>query len=258
MFYSLFSDNIMKGFATSLAIVLSFVAGIILFDFQVTTSFLVGTVIVVGATYLYNAPDAKTSRPNTYQLNSVNSTSPTSSGRHFIPAVSSSPPNRLYSHHVQAPSLSQGGSQSGQTALRSGPFQASPPTYRRTANVGSISGSHTPDHVVGFSQGLGILENSSSSSAVPDAFVNHSGPGINGSPHPTPPLSRNESGSYLDHNDVEGTAGLQLDTKNLGLAGWVPYSLSSASSSASDKMPQSLAQRKGLNDGEPWESPMTP
>lgn len=53
-----YSDNIMKGFATSLAIVLSFCAGIILFDFQVTLSFLVGTAMVVTSTYLYNQPDA--------------------------------------------------------------------------------------------------------------------------------------------------------------------------------------------------------
>ncbi|GAA6048898.1 hypothetical protein JCM3770_007110 [Rhodotorula araucariae] len=53
-----YSDNIMKGFATSLAIVLSFCAGIILFDFQVTASFIVGTCIVVASTYLYNLPDA--------------------------------------------------------------------------------------------------------------------------------------------------------------------------------------------------------
>ncbi|KWU46543.1 nucleotide-sugar transporter [Rhodotorula sp. JG-1b] len=54
-----YSDNIMKGFATSLAIVLSFCAGIILFDFQVTLSFLVGTAMVVTSTYLYNQPDGK-------------------------------------------------------------------------------------------------------------------------------------------------------------------------------------------------------
>ncbi|GJN88433.1 hypothetical protein Rhopal_001399-T1 [Rhodotorula paludigena] len=53
-----YSDNIMKGFATSLAIVLSFCAGIILFDFNVTLSFLVGSAMVVASTYLYNLPDA--------------------------------------------------------------------------------------------------------------------------------------------------------------------------------------------------------
>lgn len=47
-----YSDNIMKGFATSLAIVLSFLAGVVLFQFRVTASFLVGSSVVVGATYL--------------------------------------------------------------------------------------------------------------------------------------------------------------------------------------------------------------
>lgn len=58
------SDNIMKGFATSLAIVLSFCAGVVLFDFQVTTSFIIGTTLVMAATYLYNQPDGiRTSVP---------------------------------------------------------------------------------------------------------------------------------------------------------------------------------------------------
>lgn len=47
-----YADNIMKGFATSLAIVISFMAGVAIFHFQVTTSFVVGSSVVVGATYL--------------------------------------------------------------------------------------------------------------------------------------------------------------------------------------------------------------
>lgn len=47
-----YSDNIMKGFATSLAIVISFMAGVLLFDFDVTGSFLIGSAVVVSATYL--------------------------------------------------------------------------------------------------------------------------------------------------------------------------------------------------------------
>ncbi|KAM0753678.1 nucleotide-sugar transporter [Meredithblackwellia eburnea MCA 4105] len=52
-----YADNLLKGFATALSIVLSFAAGVLLFDFQVTTSFLIGTAVVVGATMLYNQPD---------------------------------------------------------------------------------------------------------------------------------------------------------------------------------------------------------
>jgi len=57
-----FSDNIMKGFATSLAIVLSFVAGVVLFEFRVTPAFILGTALVVGSTYLYNQPDTPNSK----------------------------------------------------------------------------------------------------------------------------------------------------------------------------------------------------
>lgn len=49
-----YSDNILKGFATSLSIILSFLAGVVLFRFQITTSFVFGTVVVLGATLGYN------------------------------------------------------------------------------------------------------------------------------------------------------------------------------------------------------------
>lgn len=52
-----FADNILKGFATSLSIVISFAAGIILFDFQLSLGFAVGCLTVLGATYMYNRPE---------------------------------------------------------------------------------------------------------------------------------------------------------------------------------------------------------
>ncbi|KAH8925734.1 nucleotide-sugar transporter [Atractiella rhizophila] len=59
-----YADNILKGFATSLSIVLSFIAGAILFDAEITFGFLLGTAIVLSATYAYNLPDAqKIGRP---------------------------------------------------------------------------------------------------------------------------------------------------------------------------------------------------
>lgn len=48
------SDNIVKGFATSLAIVLSFLASVLLFGFEMSTGFSVGAAIVLWATALYN------------------------------------------------------------------------------------------------------------------------------------------------------------------------------------------------------------
>jgi drug/metabolite transporter (DMT)-like permease len=56
-----YSDNILKGFATSLSIVLSFLAGVCLFDFRITISFVLGCSTVLGATYLYNKPSPRNS-----------------------------------------------------------------------------------------------------------------------------------------------------------------------------------------------------
>lgn len=53
-----YSDNIMKGFATSLAIVISFLASVVLFEFAVTVGFVGGAGIVLGATWMYNQPEA--------------------------------------------------------------------------------------------------------------------------------------------------------------------------------------------------------
>jgi UDP-sugar transporter A1/2/3 len=49
-----YSDNILKGFATSLSIVISFLASVALFDFKMTITFVLGSVIVLIATWLYS------------------------------------------------------------------------------------------------------------------------------------------------------------------------------------------------------------
>ena len=59
-----YSDNILKGFATSLSIVISFLASVALFNFQITFTFILGSVIVLIATWLYNQP----SRPSSSRL----------------------------------------------------------------------------------------------------------------------------------------------------------------------------------------------
>lgn len=51
-----YSDNILKGFATSLSIILSFLASVALFDFRLTSSFLIGSSVVLAATWMYNQP----------------------------------------------------------------------------------------------------------------------------------------------------------------------------------------------------------
>jgi hypothetical protein len=47
----------MKGFATSLSIIISFLASVALFHFSITPSFVVGATTVLGATWMYNQPD---------------------------------------------------------------------------------------------------------------------------------------------------------------------------------------------------------
>ncbi|KAI0707725.1 nucleotide-sugar transporter-domain-containing protein [Earliella scabrosa] len=54
-----YSDNILKGFATSLSIVLSFLASVVLFGFQITPTFLIGATVVLVATWMYNQPPGK-------------------------------------------------------------------------------------------------------------------------------------------------------------------------------------------------------
>ncbi|ORY32920.1 nucleotide-sugar transporter-domain-containing protein [Naematelia encephala] len=58
-----YSDNIMKGFATSLSIIISFLASVALFSYPITFAFLLGSSIVLAATYLYNAPSSPSTPP---------------------------------------------------------------------------------------------------------------------------------------------------------------------------------------------------
>lgn len=51
-----YSDNILKGFATSLSIVISFLASVALFHFSFSFTFVLGSLVVLIATWLYNHP----------------------------------------------------------------------------------------------------------------------------------------------------------------------------------------------------------
>ncbi|KAF7311223.1 UDP-galactose transporter [Mycena kentingensis (nom. inval.)] len=53
------SSNIIKGFATSLSIILSFLASVALFHFRITPSFIIGSTAVLVATWMYNQPPGK-------------------------------------------------------------------------------------------------------------------------------------------------------------------------------------------------------
>ncbi|KAF2400704.1 nucleotide-sugar transporter [Trichodelitschia bisporula] len=54
-----YADNIAKNFATSISIVISFIASVWLFNFEITMNFLLGMLIVLYATYLYSSPDRR-------------------------------------------------------------------------------------------------------------------------------------------------------------------------------------------------------
>ncbi|KAF5330877.1 hypothetical protein D9619_005281 [Psilocybe cf. subviscida] len=84
-----YSDNILKGFATSLSIVLSFMASVALFDFHMTPSFIIGASIVLAATWMYNQP-APSAPTVGYSYTNVDS--PTSSkASSTLPSANSSP-----------------------------------------------------------------------------------------------------------------------------------------------------------------------
>ncbi|ODQ70364.1 hypothetical protein LIPSTDRAFT_74644, partial [Lipomyces starkeyi NRRL Y-11557] len=56
-----FADNIAKNFATSISILISFIASVYFFDFVVTANFVLGAILVLIATYLYSKPDRRSS-----------------------------------------------------------------------------------------------------------------------------------------------------------------------------------------------------
>lgn len=58
-----FADNILKGFATSLAIIISAVASMYLFDFHLTLQFTAGAALVIGSIFLYGYDPAKSKPP---------------------------------------------------------------------------------------------------------------------------------------------------------------------------------------------------
>ena len=92
-----YSDNILKGFATSLSIIISFLASVILFDFRITPSFVIGSTTVLVATWMYNQPPGKEALSITNVVSSskvpsaFSPTSPTSPILGEVPRKRSSP-----------------------------------------------------------------------------------------------------------------------------------------------------------------------
>ncbi|KAF8932364.1 hypothetical protein BGZ47_011415 [Haplosporangium gracile] len=53
-----YADNILKGFATSLSIIISGIISVYFFDFEPSIQFQLGTLVVICSTYLYGRPDS--------------------------------------------------------------------------------------------------------------------------------------------------------------------------------------------------------
>ncbi|RMZ88941.1 hypothetical protein DV736_g3836, partial [Chaetothyriales sp. CBS 134916] len=64
-----YTDNILKGFATSLSIILSTVASVFIFNFVITIYFLIGSALVFFSTYLYSKPDTSKTTVQTVEQN---------------------------------------------------------------------------------------------------------------------------------------------------------------------------------------------
>lgn len=67
-----YADNILKGFATSLSIIVSCIASIYLFDFHLTIQFTIGAFLVIGAIFMYGyVPKPPKSRSSNRNIDQV-------------------------------------------------------------------------------------------------------------------------------------------------------------------------------------------
>ncbi|KAM0420782.1 hypothetical protein ACHAPT_011443 [Fusarium lateritium] len=64
------ADNIVKNFATSISIVISFLISVLVFEFEVSPTFIFGTSLVLLSTWIYNASDRVIRRPPPIQIHS--------------------------------------------------------------------------------------------------------------------------------------------------------------------------------------------
>ncbi|ERF74172.1 hypothetical protein EPUS_03362 [Endocarpon pusillum Z07020] len=69
-----YADNISKNFATSISMVLSSLASFFFFDFEATGNFVLGTSVVLLATYLYSYQELKRPRPPPIRIHSYEKT----------------------------------------------------------------------------------------------------------------------------------------------------------------------------------------
>ncbi|GAA5970115.1 hypothetical protein JCM11641_000275 [Rhodosporidiobolus odoratus] len=259
-----YSDNIMKGFATSLAIVLSFCAGIILFDFQVTLSFLVGTIMVVTSTYLYNSPEAArrglTSAVPSHHPSTL--PSPSVSKGSFTPPTSFPPSsaNTLssYSSHSALAALRASSAATSSTSPSLSLTGSATPTYGRRPNPQHLPpGAQTPDHCVQVFEVNAspqlhqrpFAASAPGSSGADNPYVNPAAAASGFSRPPSVPPSPNLANVYSSTSTLSPRSSPDVSKR----ASWDGYSSSRASGTAPGS--PDPAKRKGSqaygSDGQP-------
>jgi len=88
-----YTDNITKGFATSISIILNCLISSLIFDFQLTLIFIIGTGVVISSSILYSDPDNHEKLTSSLVVSSVaSSSSPgwtemTSPSAHFSSSI---------------------------------------------------------------------------------------------------------------------------------------------------------------------------
>lgn len=109
-----YSDNILKGFATSLSIVISFLASVLLFDFNITFTFILGSSIVLIASWLYNQPQGRiallctdTSFCSSMRNGKFRHVSLNLSRSHVPVSLHADPSTNVLPHSTQAPRYSE-------------------------------------------------------------------------------------------------------------------------------------------------------
>lgn len=86
-----FTDNIIKGFAASISIIVSCIFSAIFIDFEVTLIFSIGAVITICTTVLYSLPDAPSSNTHDKDVRSTTD----------VPVISNEMPTRIHNHNSE-------------------------------------------------------------------------------------------------------------------------------------------------------------
>ena len=221
-------DRHRKGFATSLSIIISFLASVILFSYPITAAFLIGSSLVLASTYLYNStaaapPAARTSiavAPGSPILTSApilgepEPPSRTSSVINLLGLGSASSSRRTSASDLRAQAATLGFTQVSPSPMQSPHvngngnhvYPASAPGTPYTSSSGrpsctNLYDQNREDYITGRGYGYSPAVNGSSGSTSPS-------PGLNVVPPPRRKIQRETSPT-----DGKGMNGLNHNAK---------------------------------------------